>query len=361
MSCRTLLSAQDAGAATQMLALADILNRNGAFEVFVYAADPAHRLFERAGLRHEYVAPQTSESWLTRAATAVNGFCPDIVVVGLSSIDHNIDTAFLAAQQRRGGIDAMLLDDRGPLQAMSGRVPALLLAVNDPIKRWAEMHCHAPAANIGSPKAAAWRHLPLTGMRRQARQQLGLSDADIALIYSLQTSSLPGHDESFASFVEAFADTSRGDGRVVLILRGHPAHPATRKAAGKLLRDSAVPFLDGDGMETVALLAAGDGVATCNSTLAEDFQIIAGIMRRRGLALYLALSAELRKWYVAKYDDTAPAASSGASARLLEDRDSLVAALRELQRGAGIVTLPPDEVDPEIAIPEILLEVAKRG
>jgi hypothetical protein len=303
---KVLLSANDAGAAHHMVHLARLLRNSSSCDVLLVAGPVAGGVFARENVSFQPFSVPTGQGstnvsrLIVAAETVIREYQPDLFVNGLSNLGHGPDEALAVAVRRMRPhcVTATLLDDRGPLHTLDGKLADHLLATSRAIEVWASRTGHTDVIMIGSLKHHALSLLPVDEIRRQAREEMGLTDAMTLVTFIAQSDAMHGHNERFRDLAVTLERRRADLPAFELLIRVHPGAPNAGDWCFEEAKRRGLPARrDADGSMT-KILTASDALFSCSSTSMTDYVWLAlGSKELKAVPVYL-IGPALRKWLI---------------------------------------------------------------
>jgi hypothetical protein len=202
--------------------------------------------------------------------------------------------------------------------------------------------------------------LDVDGLRNSYRSWLGLRKDERLCLFVAQGGDVPGHNEGFFALARALA--ARQHNRTLrLAIRAHPSFPETARQYGDFARGlSLSPLMDCE-RPLVEALSAADGVATCTSTVTQDYLWLAHSHRRLSAVLvHLLVDKMLRRHLAQDRGGWVPyAAEVGAAIVAKEEGElpPLLDAMAGEARPPAMKRWRPEVSDPIARTVEVLQSV----
>lgn len=303
---RLLASANDPGAAFQLVEVLKHAQEIGRMEICVVAGDATRSIFEKAGFRvKQAYAPrvehQTSKGILESVGEAnaiIAEFLPDAILVGLSGPDRGIDEGLVACAGDRPTYAVQ--DFWGDVNPGFGSLPATYFVLDEFAAGITRQR--APGSRViitGSARHAALQGLDPLMLRKQYRDSLAVPDTKpCAVFFGQPLWMLPGYERTLTRLAEALA---RDDKNMVLCYRPHPKETTSdcTRALNCLRRPELNARLDGSARVEASLCGA-DLMLSCYSSCALDLSYISRLsMFPLGVMVFTMLEEDVRQFYCA--------------------------------------------------------------
>jgi hypothetical protein len=371
---RVLVTARDMGTAAHLVPLIKELRRRPEFVVLLVASDAAAAHFSCENVDFEpiansppYVATPPLDVVAALHAEArhlIDEFQPDIALSGVSNYAGGIDDAVQSAARagRYAPITVIMTDTQGPLKRGDSGDPDHVLATTQQSLEWVARNSKAMAHLIGAPKYVAFQGLNIDAMRREYRSSLGLRSHERLCLFIAQGGDVPGHNEGFFALARALA--GRKDGSTLrLAIRAHPSFPDTARHYEAFANDLGLSPLMDYQRNLVEALSAADGVATCTSTVTQDYLWLAhNDPRLRAVLVHLLVDERLRRYLAEFRHGWIPYAAEVGAAALAKNEAELPHLLDAMAGDAPPPTTKPwqpDVSDPIARTIEILKTIVR--
>ncbi len=339
---RLLASANDPGAAFQLVEVLKCAQETGRMEICVVAGDVTRSIFEKAGFRvKQAYAPrvkhQASKDVLEcvgEANAIIAEFLPDAILVGLSGPDRGIDEGLVACAGDRPTYAVQ--DFWGDVNPGFESLAATYFVLDDFAAGVTRQR--APGSRVivtGSARHAALQGLDPLMLRKQYREALAVPPSKpCAVFFGQPLWMLPGYELTLTRLAEALA---RDDRHKVLCYRPHPKETTSDcvRALNCLRRPELNVRLD-DSARVEASLCGADLMLSCYSSCALDLSYISRLsMLPLGVMVFTMLEEDIRQFYYATTSlQSIPLVDQGL-ASIVEAQDDIEETLREAWSGQG--------------------------
>ena len=292
---RLLLIARDTGSALQNVAFIKNCQELGiSFDFQVYSEGIGTKVFEKydvPSIRFELNKDIDSKANYNQVEKYSEEFCPDFVLLGLSSFDYGIDELVRNICLKKGYPCGVIQDYWGYLGRYDlDKLPDTFFVLDEQAKKITEKKTQNRARCIitGSPKHEAYEKYYSEWNKIKPLE----SSEENKIVHIGQPSNIPGIFENFRQLTETLALVK---GSFKLFLKLHPADFDNLQIYENLLKTGAFPYeILSEDLGAEPVLCQADIITTCFSSAGIDhnyLQLYAN--RRMGDLFYINIGKEL--------------------------------------------------------------------
>ena len=301
---RLLASANDPGAAYQLIQVLARVRETGCVEIRVVGGTTTLPMFERAGFSARLaniprVNLQDSKGEIEsigEARALIADFLPDAILVGLSGPDRGIDEALLACA---GGRRTYAIQDFwGDVNPGFGALSETYFVLDEYAASITQQR--APGSRIivtGSPRHAAMRGLDPLRLRNLYRAALEVPESAMCAVFIGQPLwMLPGYSLTLSRLSEGLVNAFND---VIFCYRPHPKESASDAArALDCLRKPGVNVKLDNNAKVEASLCGADVMMSCYSSCGLELSYISKYSKfPLGTMIFSLFEEDLRRFF----------------------------------------------------------------
>ena len=301
---RLLASANDPGAAYQLIEVLKRARETGRVEICVVAGATTLPIFERAGFsakqayapRVNFQASKGEMESIGEARALIAEFLPDAILVGLSGPDRGIDEGLVACAGHRPTYAVQ--DFWGDVNPGFGSLSGTYFVLDEFAAGITQQR--APGSRVivtGSARHAAMRGLDPLMLRKRYRAALDVpASALCAVFFGQPLWMLPGYALTLTRLSKGLVDFSKN---VLFCYRPHPKESCSD--AAKALHCLRRPGLDVklySNARMEASLCGADVMMTCYSSCGLDLSYISKFSKSPlGVMVFSMFEEDVRRFY----------------------------------------------------------------
>lgn len=298
---RMLLSARDPVTAYSFKVLLEDLLIDLRFETVVIAQSPAYEILSGINKNGTFVKVKdfdvNLEKLFTFTQDIVQQIQPEVVLTGISGPGLGIDEVLLAVVEKTEIRTFALQSYWGDLNEGIGSYAKTIFVFDEFAAQVTSERIKAECIVVGSLKHQRYGTLNIPEIRKNYRNIIGATNKQTVIGFFGQPL---GDKRWYKNTILAFAKSCQNVvENVILIYRAHPKETVeSRIWTVDTLHDKAESFINDQGQDIEATLAACDIVVSAFSTSAYDLQqLIYASDSPIAVPVYLFFDCELRAWY----------------------------------------------------------------